>query len=168
MPPWQRSQREDAGKPAPCPARPRLGRKIEPVTTPGAPTGCGKVIRAHTLQGSGIIQQLIGPDLVCSFYPIRDDAGGNLQLHRGRSAQRLYVRPSWRSTGEVVSHGGRLAISPTPKQQNHTIRRKFRRSTSSRRQMQPGSKWRSAGRHFGTAIDPGCIRRTRPLGFNAN
>jgi hypothetical protein len=37
---------------------------------PDAPNGCGKIIRAHTIQRAGILQDLIGPDRhVLTFYP---------------------------------------------------------------------------------------------------
>jgi hypothetical protein len=49
---------------------------------PEAPAGCGKVIRAHTLQRSGIIQRLVGIDNhVLSFYPLEYDDGGNPRIH---------------------------------------------------------------------------------------
>src|SRR5579859_4009956 len=57
--------------------RPFLKNKV--CFYPGAPEGCGKVIRAHTLQRSGIIQRLIGMDNhVQSFHPLQDEEGGSL------------------------------------------------------------------------------------------
>lgn len=45
--------------------------------------GCGRVIRAHTLQRSGIIRGLIGADNhVLTFYPIRNDSQGRPRIHR--------------------------------------------------------------------------------------
>ena len=50
---------------------------------PDAPMGCGKVIRALTLQRSGIIKRLVGTDNhVRSFYPLEWDQQGNPKIHR--------------------------------------------------------------------------------------
>ena len=50
---------------------------------PDAPAGCRKVIRAHTLQRSGIIRRLIGADNhVLSFHPLEPDHDGLLRIHR--------------------------------------------------------------------------------------
>jgi hypothetical protein len=50
---------------------------------PDAPVGCGKVIRAHTLQRSGILQRLTGTkNHVLSFYPLQHNDGGEPTIHR--------------------------------------------------------------------------------------
>lgn len=66
--------------------RAEVRRRFETKRTcfhPEAPAGCGKVIRAHTLQRSGIIQKLIGTDHhVQTFHPPEPDNNGHLKMHK--------------------------------------------------------------------------------------
>jgi hypothetical protein len=76
-----------------------------------APQGCGKVIRAHTLQRSGIVRRLTGKDNhVLSFYPFNPTEGGILRPHRVGWRQASTFR------GFCQPHDGRLfsAIETEP------------------------------------------------------
>ena len=49
---------------------------------PDAPTGCGRVIRSHTLQRSGIIKSLVGSDNhVRTFHPLHPGPSEILKIH---------------------------------------------------------------------------------------
>jgi hypothetical protein len=61
--------------------RPFLNNKI--CLHPDAPTGCRKIIRAHTIQRAGIMQQLIGTDHhVLTFHPLDPTNTGRPTVHR--------------------------------------------------------------------------------------